>query len=99
MYPIKEINAIKDYMIGRHKTIAIAESVTSGHLQAAFSLADNAAFFYQGGITTYNLGQKTRHLHVEPIHAELCNCVSELVAGQMAVGVAKKFSCDYADRR
>lgn len=95
MYPVKEINAIKDYMLTHHKTIAIAESVTSGHLQAAFSLADNAIFFYQGGMTVYNLGQKARHLFVEPIHAENCNCVSETVAEQMALQVARNFSSNY----
>lgn len=50
------INVIRDLLISRRQTISVAESVTSGHLQAALSSADNAMEFYQGGITAYNAG-------------------------------------------
>jgi nicotinamide-nucleotide amidase len=89
------LEAIRTHLLDRHETIAVAESVTSGHLQAAMSMADHAAKFYQGGITTYNLGQKTRHLHVEPIHADSCNCVSERVAAEMALHVCEMFGSDW----
>jgi nicotinamide-nucleotide amidase len=95
MYPQKIIDAIKDILIPRNQSIAVAESVTSGHLQAALSLADDARQFYQGGMTAYNLGQKVKHLGVEPIHALDCNCVSAIVAQQMAVGVAALFTATY----
>jgi len=95
MYPFEEINAIKEYLIARHQTVAVAESVTSGHLQAALSLAENARQFYQGGITAYNLGQKSRHLRVDPIHAQETNSVSQEVAQQMALEVARIFSATY----
>jgi PncC family amidohydrolase len=75
-------------------TIAMAESVTSGILQTAFSLAENATLFYQGGITAYNIGQKCRHLLVEPVHAIACNCVSQKVSDEMSTGVAKMFTSD-----
>lgn len=75
-------------------TIAVAESVTSGLIQNALSQATDATKFFQGGITVYNLGQKSRHLNVEPIHAEDCNCVSELVSETMAQEVAQKFSAN-----
>jgi nicotinamide-nucleotide amidase len=95
MYPINELEKIKEFLVRHHQTIAVAESVTSGHLQAAFSLAKNAREFYQGGITAYNVGQKTKHLSVEPIHALRIDCVSEVVSQQMALNVTKLFSCDY----
>jgi nicotinamide-nucleotide amidase len=95
MYPFDEINTIKDRLIGRRQTVAVAESVTSGHLQAALSLAENARQFFQGGLTAYNLGQKSRHLLVEPIDAQESNCVSDAVARQMALEVAQKFSATY----
>jgi nicotinamide-nucleotide amidase len=95
MYPFDEINTIKNRLIGSGQTVAAAESVTSGHLQAALSLAENARQFYQGGITAYNLGQKTRHLMIEPIHALDCDCVSERVAAQMALEIARLFSANY----
>jgi PncC family amidohydrolase len=95
MYPLEEINHIRRFLIKNGQTLAIAESVTSGHLQAAFSLADDARSFFQGGITTYNLGQKCRHLNVDPIEAIKCDCVSDAVAQQMSIQVAKLFISHY----
>lgn len=89
------ITTIRDRLLQQHETIAVAESVTSGLVQAALSTAPDAALFYQGGLTTYNLGQKTRHLLIDPIHAISCNCVSEQVAKEMALGVCKLFSSDW----
>jgi len=77
------------------QSVSAAESVTAGHIQAALSLADNARQFFQGGITVYNLGQKTRHLGIEPIHALTCNGVSEIVSGQMALAAARMFISNY----
>jgi PncC family amidohydrolase len=74
----------------------VAESVTSGHIQAAFSLAENASLFFQGGITVYNLGQKSRHLKVDPIHATACNSVSSTVAEEMAINALALFSSDWS---
>ena len=96
MYDDKIIEEIKDLFIGRGQTIAVAESLTSGHLQVALASAENASKFFQGGITAYNLGQKARHLKIEPIHAENCNCVSEKVASQMALNVIDLFSTDWS---
>ncbi len=95
MYDSNVIARIKHHMLNEHQTIAVAESVTSGHLQAALASAEFASKFFQGGITTYNLGQKARHLKVEPIHAETCNCVSEKIAGEMALNVTDLFSSDW----
>ena len=83
-------------MITADQTLAVAESVTSGHLQAALSLATEASRFFQGGITAYNLGQKARHLHVNPIHATSCNSVSQAVADEMAVNAGSLFSSDWS---
>jgi nicotinamide-nucleotide amidase len=82
---------IGELLLAKKQTVAVAESVTAGHLQVALSLAQNAMEFFQGGITVYNLGQKTRHLHVEPVHALACNCVSEKVAAEMAKNATSFF--------
>lgn len=95
MYDIKVIERIKDYLIASKQTIAVAESVSSGHLQAALSLATDASLFFQGGITVYNIGQKCRHLHIEPTHALGCNCVSEKISADMAVEVSRLFLSDW----
>lgn len=89
------LEQIRDLLIKNKQTVAVAESVTSGHLQAALSNATDAACFFQGGITTYNLGQKCRQLDVEPIQALECNCVSEKISEQMAREVGRMFLSDY----
>ena len=75
----------------RNETIAVAESVTSGKVQALLSLAPEASKFFEGGITTYNARQKVRHLGIDPVHALRHNCVSEQVAMEMALGVRRAF--------
>jgi PncC family amidohydrolase len=95
MYDLKIISAIKDHMLRHKQTLAVAESVTSGHLQAALSLADGASEFFQGGITAYNLGQKSKHLQVEPIRALACNSVSGPIAEEMALRCLSFFTSDW----
>jgi nicotinamide-nucleotide amidase len=96
MYNTDDIAGIKNYLVRNGHTLSVAESVTSGHLQAALSLADGASEFFQGGITAYNLGQKARHLKIDPIHAESCNCVSEKTADEMALHALELFSSDWS---
>jgi nicotinamide-nucleotide amidase len=95
VYNEQLINEIKDKLLANKESIAVAESVTSGNIQAALSLALDASKFFQGGITAYNLGQKARHLNIEPIHAEDANCISKNIAAVMALEVAKMFTADY----
>lgn len=95
IYDLDLVNALKDVMVKRKMTLAVAESVTSGHLQAAVSAATEASSFFQGGITVYNLGQKTRHLNIEPISALSCDCVDLSVAEQMALEVNRLFVSNY----
>ncbi len=95
IYSEEMLNSIKDMLIESEQTIAIAESVTSGNLQAAFSIAMDASKYFQGGITAYNLGQKTRHLNIEPILAQKTNCIEQRIANTMAIEVSKMFLSDY----
>jgi PncC family amidohydrolase len=95
-YKKEIIDKIKDILMERNESIAVAESVTAGHLQAALSSAIDASKFFQGGITTYNLGQKARHLKIDPILGQNANCVDRKIAGTMAIEVAKLFSSDFS---
>ncbi|RYD59485.1 MAG: CinA family protein [Sphingobacteriales bacterium] len=95
MFDDKKISQVKDHLKRKHETIAVAESVTSGLLQAALGSAEMATDFYQGGLTAYNIGQKCRHLHVDPIEALKCNCVSKKMAGGMALGICQTFTSDW----
>jgi nicotinamide-nucleotide amidase len=94
-YNLELINSIKEILVKKQLTLAVAESVTAGHIQAALSAATDASFFFQGGITAYNAGQKTRHLRVEPIHALKDDCVSLEVGNQMAISVNDLFLSYY----
>lgn len=95
LYDPKKLSKIRSRLIRRNETLAVAESVTAGLLQMSIAQAEFASDFYQGGITTYNLGQKYKHLEVEPIHATATNSVSQKVAAEMAKGVCKLFSSDW----
>ncbi len=95
MFESELIEAIKKNMLDKADTIAVAESVTSGLLQTAFASAENASLFFQGGLTVYNIGQKARHMQVDPIHALSCNCVSDKIAEQMALQVCPFFQSDW----
>ena len=89
------LKRIKETLVSKRQTLAVAESVTAGVMQTALVSAVDASTYFQGGITVYNLGQKARHLNVNPIHAESCNCVSSQVAEEMALNVCQLFASDW----
>jgi PncC family amidohydrolase len=89
------LQIIRDRLIGKKETIAIAESVTSGLLQFAMTNTMDTVQFFEGGMTVYNANQKFRHLNVEPMHALKVNCVSEQVAVELAKNVRIKFMSDW----
>ena len=80
-----KIDKISEHLIKQGKTLAVAESCTSGLIQNILSQAKQATLFYQGGMTLYNLGQKAKHLNVNPITSETCNSASKEVAEKIAV--------------
>lgn len=92
----KILEYISEYLITNNETIAIAESVTSGMLQLAFSQMPNALMFYKGGMTAFTLQEKVRLLNVNKNEAENCDCVSENIAETMALNVAKMFDSDWS---
>lgn len=94
-YKTEIVDRIKEMLIDRKRTLSVAESATSGHLQAIMSTAKDASKFFQGGITVYNAGQKCRHLSIEPVHALENDCVTEEVAKKMAKEVNGLFISDY----
>jgi len=86
------VERIKKIMDGEKWSLAIAESITTGNLQAQIGSVSDASSFFKGGITVYNLGQKVKHLGVEELHAKKCDCVSDQVASEMAKGVCQLFN-------
>jgi len=83
-----------DILTRDNKTIAVAESLTAGNLQAMIASITGASDFFQGGVTVYSLQQKVAHLGVNKAHAASVNCVSQQVAEEMARGVATLFQTD-----
>jgi nicotinamide-nucleotide amidase len=78
------------------RTLAVAESVTCGHLQARIGAISGASEFFLGGITTYTLDEKVKHLGVKRAAAKAANSVSAGVAEQMARGACALFGSDFA---
>lgn len=77
-------------------TLAVAESLTAGHVQARIAAVSGASEFFLGGITAYSLEQKVRHLGVDRAAARAVDCVSAAVAEQMACGALGLFGSDLA---
>jgi len=75
-------------------TLAVAESLTCGHLQARIGAVSGASHYFLGGVTAYTLEQKVRLLGVDHAEAAACACVSEAVARAMAAGAARLFGAD-----
>lgn len=78
------------------RTLAAAESMTGGRVQAAITAVPGASGYFLGGITAYTLDQKVRHLGVKRAAAARVGCVSADVAAQMARGAARLFSAEIA---
>ena len=77
-------------------TLAVAESLTCGHVQARVGSIPGASGFFVGGLTAYTLEQKVRHLEVTRGEAEATDCVSEQVAREMARGACRLFGSELA---
>jgi nicotinamide-nucleotide amidase len=75
-------------------TLAVAESLTCGRLQARIGAISGASEFFLGGMTAYSLDQKVRHLGVNRSDAMKDNSVSRGVAEQMARGACDHFKAD-----
>jgi nicotinamide-nucleotide amidase len=77
-------------------TLAVAESLTCGQVQARVGSISGASEFFLGGITAYTLEQKVEHLGVKRAAARRVDCVSAEVAREMAVGACRLFGSDLA---
>jgi nicotinamide-nucleotide amidase len=77
-------------------TLATAESLTCGQVQARVGAISGASEFFLGGVTAYSLDQKVRHLGVARAAARKVNSVSAAVAREMALGACRLFGSDLA---
>lgn len=89
-------DALKELLVAEpRRTLAVAESLTCGHLQARVGAVSGASGYFLGGVTAYTLDRKVALLGVDRAAAAAVNCVSEDVARQMAAGAARMFGSDF----
>lgn len=74
--------------------LAVAESLTSGHVQARVGGVSGASNYFLGGVTAYTLAQKVELLRVNRAAAKRVDCVSQRVAVEMAQGAIGLFGAD-----
>lgn len=80
----------------QNKTLAVAESVTGGVLQALFTDVPGASTVFQGGVVAYAAEIKERILDVPHELIERHSVVSGEAAMAMAVGARRKLSTQIA---
>lgn len=78
------------------RTLAVAESLTAGHVQARVASVSGSSEYFLGGVTAYTIEQKVKLLGVDRAAAKKVNCVSAGVAEQMARGACALFHADFA---
>lgn len=90
------LEKISHYLRDRNESVSVAEGVTSGLIQAAFSQMSFAEEFFEGGVTAFTTDQKLRLLDIDSQQAEVSNCVSRSVTEAMALNVANLFSTQWS---
>ena len=88
---------LKTLLLGPpRRTLAVAESLTGGRLQALITGVSGASGYFLGGLSAYTIPHKVRLLGVDAAHAAAAAGVSERVASEMACGACRLFGADFA---
>lgn len=91
----QQIEKIQQIFIERKMTLAVAESLTGGNIQALLTAISGSSAYFSGGVTAYNLRQKVDILGVDEENAKACNCVSAQTAEEMAKGISTLMNTDF----
>jgi len=86
---------INEHFMTCNETVSIAESVTSGLLQVAFSEMTNSKLFYKGGVTVHTPDKIVKLLKVDISEIKNSNCVSSFVANTMGRNASKMFGSEW----
>lgn len=89
------LDEISENFMSGNETVSIAESVTGGLMQVAFSEMTNSKLFYKGGITVHTPEKIVKLLKVDVAEIKNCNCVSTFVAETMGRHACKLFETDW----
>jgi nicotinamide-nucleotide amidase len=82
-------------LLGKKKSIAVAESCTGGLIEARFTNISGSSKYFERGVVTYSNEAKTELLNVPTEIIEKFGAVSEEVAILMAEGVRRLAKTDY----
>jgi len=93
---INRATRIKELMDALKLRLCVAESITSGNLQAAIGSVSGSSTYFEGGMTVYSRKQKVSLLGINDEHAKEVNSVSARVAEELARGVCLKYDADIA---
>lgn len=77
-------------------TLAVAESMTSGRVQAAIGAVSGASRYFLGGVTAYAVAAKREVLGVPEELLSTTNVATPKVAAALAFGALGKFGSDLA---
>lgn len=88
------IHRLHQLLQQQHLSLAVAESISCGQIQAQLGRVSGASRQFLGGVTAYALACKTRLLGVDAESAKAVNGVSPAVAEAMARGVCQLFGSD-----
>jgi nicotinamide-nucleotide amidase len=86
---------VHDTLTRTGASLAVAESLTAGHLQALIAERSGASKFFKGGVTAYSIPMKAKLLGVDAEAAERCDAVSSQVAWEMATGICRLYEADF----
>lgn len=89
------LEQINDEFMSCDQTISIAESVTAGAMQLAFSEMTNSKLFYKGGITLHTPDKIVKLLKVDSSEIRNSNCVSSLIADKLGRYASTMFESDW----
>ncbi len=87
-------HAIARGLVAAGWTMAVAESVTGGHLGARLVGVPGASGWFQGGLLVYTNTAKVALAGVDPALLDRAGPVSEATAAALAVGVRERLSAD-----
>ena len=87
--------AIGDLLREKEWTLSVAESCTGGLVSDRITNVPGSSDYFEGGMVTYSIRAKARHLAIPLKYIERYGAVSAQVARRMAQGVRKAFHTTY----
>ena len=88
------IHILADLMLENKLKLATAESCTGGMLSQYITSVSGSSKWFECGYITYSNESKIRLLSVDANVLHECGAVSDIIAGQMAIGALKISAAD-----